>query len=260
MVSRPIYIEKELFILSISKNRKALSSLLIVILVVAVVVVAVGAVAVYYWVLPGNLKTETMEFSDFTTVEVGSAFEMNITQSNLFSVKITAGENIFDRIQVTQTGATLKIDVALGLGISSGKAEITMPELDTLILSGATRGTVEGFNSSNPFVLALSGASSLKMTDTNVGDAEIEVSGASTLNAVGTAGNLVALIEGASNVDLTDFPVNDADVNLSGASSATINLDGKLDAELSGASNLKYIGDPTMGAINITGASTINKK
>jgi hypothetical protein len=61
-------------------------------------------------------------------------------------------------------------------------------------------------------------------------------------------------------VDLTDFPVNDADINLSGASRATINLDGKLDAELSGASNLEYIGDPTMGDINIAGASTINKK
>jgi hypothetical protein len=231
-----------------------------VILVVAVVVVAVGAVAVYYWVLPGNLKTETMEFSDFTAVEVGSAFEVNITQSNSFSVKITAGENIFDRIQVTQTGATLKIEVTPGLGISNGKAEITMPELDTLILSGATRGTVEGFNSSNPFVLALSGASSLEMTNTNVGDAEIEVSGASTLNAEGTANDLVALVSGASNVDLTDFPVNDADINLSGASRATINLDGKLDAELSGASNLEYIGDPTMGDINIAGASTINKK
>lgn len=246
--------------MGILKNRKALSSLLIVILVVAVVVVAVGAVAVYYWVLPGNLKTETMEFSDFTAVEVGSAFEVNITQSNSFSVKITAGENIFDRIQVTQTGATLKIEVTPGLGISNGKAEITMPELDTLILSGATRGTVEGFNSSNPFVLALSGASSLEMTNTNVGDAEIEVSGASTLNAEGTANDLVALVSGASNVDLTDFPVNDADINLSGASRATINLDGKLDAELSGASNLEYIGDPTMGDINIAGASTINKK
>jgi hypothetical protein len=231
-----------------------------VILVVAVVVVAVGAVAVYYWVLPGNLKTETMEFSDFTAVEVGSAFEVNITQSNSFSVKITAGENIFDRIQVTQTGATLKIEVTPGLGISNGKAEITMPELDTLILSGATRGTVEGFNSSNPFVIALSGASSLEMTNTNVGDAEIEVSGASTLNAEGTANDLVALVSGASNVDLTDFPVNDVDINLSGASRATINLDGKLDAELSGASNLEYIGDPTMGDINIAGASTINKK
>ena len=246
--------------MNILTNRKALSSLLIVILVVAVVVVAVGAVAVYYWVLPGTLKTETMEFNDFTAVEVGSAFEVSITQSNLFSVKITAGENIFDRIQVTQTGVTLKIDVTPGLGISNGKAEITMPELNTLILSGATRGTVEGINSSNPFVLALSGASVLEMTNTNVGDAEIEVSGASTLNAEGTGGDLVALIEGASNVDLTDFPVNDADVNLSGASRATINLDGKLDAELSGASNLEYIGEPTMGDINISGASTINKK
>ena len=171
--------------MSISKNRKASSSLLIVILVVAVVVVAVGAVAVYYWVLPGNLKTETMEFSDFTAVEVGSAFEVSITQSNLFSVVIIADEKIIDQIEVTQTEDTLKIGFEPGVisGTLFRKAEITMPELDTLILSGATRGTVDRFNSSNLFVLALSGASSLEMTDINVGDAEIEVSGGTTLNA-----------------------------------------------------------------------------
>ena len=233
------------------------------ILVVAVVVVAVGAVSVYYWFLPGTLKTETMEFNDFTDVNVGSAFEVIITQSNSFSVVITADEKIIDQIEVTQTEDTLKIGFEPGVisGTLFRKAEIAMPELHTLILSGATRGTVEGFNSSNPFVLALSGASVLEMTDITVGDAEIEVSGASTLNAIGgTAGDLVALVSGASTVDLEDFPVNDADVNLSGASRATINLDGKLDAELSGASNLEYIGEPTMGDINISGASTINKK
>lgn len=40
----------------------------------------------------------------------------------------------------------------------------------------------------------------------------------------------------------------------------TSNLEGRLDAEVSGASSLQYLGDPTMGDINTSGASTINKK
>jgi len=243
-------------------NRKALSSLLIIIIVAAVVVTVVGAVVVYFWFLPGNLKTEEMEFSGFTAVEVGEAFEVSITQSSSFSVVITADEKIIGNIEVTQTENTLKIGLDPGVisGVLFRKAEITMPELDSLILSGATRGTAEGFSSSNVFTLGLSGASSLQMSDINMGDAEIEVSGASTLNASGTANDIVALVSGASDVDLSDFPVNDVDVNLSGASRATVNLDGRLDAELSGASTLEYIGDPTMGDINTSGDSTINKK
>lgn len=243
-------------------KRKALSSILIIIIVSAIVVVVLGAVVVYFWLWSGNLKTEEMEFSDFTAVEVGWAFEVSITQSSSYSVIITADEQIFDNIEVTQTGNTLKIGLEPGTypGGLFRKAEITMPELDKLILSGATRGTVEGFSTSNPFVLGLSGASSLEMVNIDVGDAEIEVSGASTLNARGTANDIVSLVSGASNVDLSNFPVTNVDITVSGASLATINLDGRLDAEVSGASTLQYIGDPTMGDINTSGGSTINKK
>ena len=135
-----------------------------------------------------------------------------------------------------------------------------MPDLNKLILSGATRGTVEGFSNSNTFVLGLSGASSLEMNNINVGDAEINVSGASTLDAKGTANDLFSLVSGASNVDLSNFPVNNADINVSGASRATINPDGILDADITGASTLEYIGEPTMRDISTAGSSTIKKK
>ena len=41
---------------------------------------------------------------------------------------------------------------------------------------------------------------------------------------------------GASELDLVDFLINNAEVKLGGASNATLNLAGRLDANLSGAS------------------------
>lgn len=248
--------------MNLLRNRKAVSSLLIVILVVAVVVVAIGAFAIYYWFLPGNLKTETMEFSDFTAIEVGSAFEITITKADTYNVKITAGERVFDRIQVTQTGDTLKIEVTPGfiLGTFSAKAEITMPVLDKLVLSGATKGTANGFKGTKQFVVNLSGASSIELTNFELGNVDAELSGASHLTAVGTGNDLVSDVSGASNLDLTNFLVNDANVSLSGASHATVKLDGRLDVEASGASSMEYIGEPTLGNINTSGLSTVKKK
>ena len=98
------------------------------------------------------------------------------------------------------------------------------------------------------------------MTDINVGDAEIEVSGASTISAVGAANDLSSFVSGASHVDLSNFSVNNADVNVSGASRVTINLEGILDYDVSGASTLEYIGNPTMGDTNTSGASTVKQK
>jgi len=229
----------------------------------------------------GNLVTEEMDFSGFTRVEAGYAFEVEITQSDSYSVSITADDNLFEYIQVSKEGETLKIGrkPALSYISTTLRAKITMPDLYELSLSGATRGTVQGFSSSHDFILDLSGASSLDMVemsagdvefdisgasrvtgDITAGDAEFDVSGASTVQLEGSATDIVVDASGASRAELAAFPVNNVDVTLSGASSGTVNLDGRLDADLSGASKLSYIGEPTMGTINTSGASTLSKK
>ena len=158
-----------------------------------------------------NLRTEEMQFSDFTAVAVGWAFNVIITQSSSYSVIITADEKLFDDIQVTKTGDTLKIGLKSGLFMGSRlksllskvrRAEITMPDLHELDLSGAARGVVKGFTSSHKFDLDLSGASSLEMDDMSVGDIEVGLSGASRLNAKGIAKNLLMTASGASHSDL----------------------------------------------------------
>ena len=97
----------------------------------------------------GNLETRQFNYSDFTEVEVSSAFEFEIARSDSYDVSITADDNLSEYIQVSQAGKTLKIDietVSLQWPVTL-KAEVTMPQLRRLELSGATRGTVSGFSS-----------------------------------------------------------------------------------------------------------------
>ena len=226
----------------------------------------------------GNLDTQEMDFSGFTRVEVGYAFEVEIVRSDSYTVSITADDNLFEYIQVSKEGETLKVGLkpAFRYTFTTLRAEITMPDLYELQLSGAAHGTVEGFSSSHDFILDLSGASSLDMVDMSAGDiefdisgasrvtgditagdADFDVSGASSVQLQGSTSDIVIDASGASHVELADFPVNNADVTLSGASRSTVNLDGRLDADLSGASHLTYIGTPTLGIIDTSGGSTI---
>ncbi len=136
-----------------------------------------------------------------------------------------------------------------------------MPELYELELSGGTHGTIEGFSSSHEFVAELSGGSSLSGDFTTSGDAQFTLSGGSHLIRLdGAANDLRISASSGSSLGLSDFYVHDASVNLSGGSHATINLDGRLDADLSGGSHLLYIGDPTMGDIDTSGGSTVSRK
>ncbi len=238
----------------------------IIIAIVAVVAVICTVLIIRVWpgVLTGsgNLETEEYAFANFTRVEVSSAFVFEIKQSGSYGINVTADDNVIDYVQVTQDGQTLKISVGgapRSFRLVTLKASVTMPELSRLTVSGACSGTVSNFNSTEAVSIAVSGASRVT-GDITAADIGFDVSGASTVQLEGSADDMVAVVSGACTFNLDDFTVNDADVNVSGASTGTINLNGRLDANVSGASTLLYIGDPIMGTIDVSGASTLREK
>ncbi len=254
-------------------QRKPMSILAIVsiVLLVAVVVATVLAAAFFLgaWhpfgqvVGSENLVTQEKFFKDFSVVEVGSGFDVEIRHSSSCSIKITADDNVIDYVEVFKTGDRLTIRLRLGYSYQSVtlRGRITMPELHAVELSGGTHGTVDGFSSSHEFVAELSGGSHLSGTFTISGDAQFTLSGGSHLRDLdGAANGLRISASSGSHLDLSEFLVHDARVNLSGGSHGTINLDGRLDADLSGGSHLSYIGDPTMGDIDTSGGSTVSRK
>ncbi len=238
-------------------------------IIIAAVVVAVAVISTVLilegWpgglVGSGNLETETYAFTDFNKVEISSAFEFEIEQSSSYSIEITVDDNIMEYVRVSQDGQTLKIGLrpATWIGPATLKASVTMPELNGLDISGASRGTVSDFISTEDLDIMVSGASRVT-GDIVAGNVDFDISGASTVQLEGSASDMDANVSGASSLKLDDFIVNNADVDFSGASSGTINLNGRLDADLSGASRLWYIGEPTMGNIDTSGASSLSKK
>jgi hypothetical protein len=67
-------------------------------------------------------------------------------------------------------------------------------------------------------------------------------------------------VSGASNVDFEDCSIDDAELRVSGASTIKLGeVDKKIKADLSGASSLKYSGDPELEK-NISGASSIERR
>jgi hypothetical protein len=226
-------------------------------IIVIVAVVAVGSMA-STWPTPffpgpvvvfpgttvgsGNLATKQENFTGFTKVSLSSGFRYAITQSGSYSIKVTTDDNVLNYVQVTQMGNILSVGLVSGHGFQTTtlKVEITMPDITGLDLSAGTGGTVAGFSLSHDFSIASSAGSSAAIS--------------------GSASGLYLDASAGSHLDLSGFHVTSAHVDMSGGSWATINIDGRLDANLSGGSQLYYIGSPTMGSINSSGASIISKK
>jgi hypothetical protein len=231
---------------------------------VAVVLLA-GCTLYSQQALVGSGKSVTLEkdLSGFSRIDVSSAFQVDVTQSEDYSVVITVDEKVEPYLDVTVQGDTLRIAVrpglTLGLGAHPMQAKVTMPQLRGIELSGASRAAVGGFRSGEGLDTKVSGASQLH-GDIEAGDARFNVSGASRITLSGKGQKMALEASGASQADLSNFAVSEAAVEISGASKAVVNVSGKLDANVSGASTLRYVGNPTMGSINSSGASTIGRQ
>jgi hypothetical protein len=247
------------------------------------------------------MNTEHLNLSDFTELDIRGALHFQIVKSDSFGVALK--RSWYKLTRAFKNGEVLVVDDpwydVLGWFTPwiTPEAKVEMPELRQLRISGASRGTMAGFQSAQGFKLKVHGASRLN-GEINAGDSEIDVTGASKvelalsvkalkLRVVGASelsstiktdsanievvgasgikffgkmGDVVIRAAGASHLDIGEASVNNADIKLVGASRCSLNVDGKLDVELAGASKLIYGGNPVMGNVRIAGASSLNKK
>jgi hypothetical protein len=210
----------------------------------------------------GTIVTETPELNAFSAVSASHEFDVTIVAGPVFGVVVRADDNVMPHVEVGKNGDTLDLDLkesSYRLKNVTLEAEITMPKLLALRLSGASSASVSGFKSTEPFDARLSGASELEGTLFS-GRAEFRLSGASSATLAGAGGELMVQAAGASGAKLSAFTVTDAEVEASGASSVEVNVSGTLDASASGASKVVYSGKPTLGKTGTSGASSINAK
>ncbi len=229
----------------------------------------------------GNSETITKDYIGFNRLEVSHVFDVDISQGEEYSIVLRVDEEFLDYIDVSKRGTTLDIDLDdnYNYNYKDGllDASRTMPELVHIRQSGASKVSIDGFDSSDRFEAELSGATTLT-GELGAGDVKLELSGASklsgkyhvkqvdlnasgaskvTLSGSGTDLGLDA--SGSSVVDLSDFVVEDADITVSGSSEAVVNANGLIDADASGASRVYYFGDGEMGDVSTSGASTIQR-
>jgi RNA polymerase sigma factor (sigma-70 family) len=209
----------------------------------------------------GKKITRELKLSDFTSVDVGSAFEVEITQGKAFRVAITADDNVIPFVKAAKDGSALKIGLdseRRSFHNATLKAAVTMPHVEGLTVSGACQVTLAGFTSEKDCKLRLSGASTLK-GDLQAATVALVADGASRIALKGSAKKAKLSCHGASTLALAEFTLDSAGVTLTGASRATVRARSALDYHLSGASSLKYGGEPKIGKKQVTGASSATR-
>ncbi len=201
-----------------------------------------------------NYDYTTCKFSckGFTDLDLSGTVKVNLVKSDAYKVEVTLPRELEDYLLVRVEGGELKIGWKKNLpskffhknsGDWTCEAEIAMPELRELEMSGATSLQCnDTFDlGRGEFSLDLSGASKVYSLNVNAGKLEAEISGASFCEVTGDLG--------------------EAELELSGAAKSTfkINAD-RLEAEVSGAGNTTLDGAFGVAGIEVSGACVLHLK
>ncbi|MFP4377980.1 MAG: head GIN domain-containing protein [Spirochaetales bacterium] len=209
----------------------------------------------------GELVSREFDFDDFTDVEVGYNFEVTVRQSDSYRVAVTTDDNIMELLRIEQRGREVEFELQRGVNINptTVEIEILMPELRSISLSGSSEGSVTMELDGGSFDADLSGSSELRgrLAAERV---FLSLSGSSTVDLQGGADELEVDASGSSEVELYDFPVTRADASLSGASDLFVTVSEELSVDASGASTVRYRGNPGRVEADTSGGSSVREE
>jgi hypothetical protein len=205
----------------------------------------------------GRPVTQEYDLAGFDAVDASNGFQVTLAPGDGFSVKVTVDDNVTDYLVVEKHGDTLHIGLDNRGGWFSTRnlrAEVTLPELRQVGLSGGSSATMAGFPAVGSFTAELSGGSRLQ-GDVAAEDVSLTGSGGSRFVLAGSAQNLSVSGSGGSRAELAELVAQQANMDLSGGSQASIQVVGELNYNISGGSRLTYGGDPAIGRSDASGGS-----
>lgn len=207
----------------------------------------------------GTSETISYDFDSFDEVDIGSAFEAEITiEPGTPSVEITMDDNLFEHLDVSVNNGRLKIEMDDGMYDTKvdPRVVISMPAITELDVSGATDTKLTGLDEET-FTMDISGAANAKV-DGSAARLTIDASGASSLEFDGSSDEIRLDASGASSVDLGDVPAETVEVDLSGASSTELGDVSEVSGEVSGAASLD-VPDGANVSVSTSGAGSIDR-
>jgi hypothetical protein len=211
----------------------------------------------------GEIETMEYDFSDFDVVEASYTFDVDIQYADAYSVVVRADAEIVEYLDVSMMRSRLHLGLKSGYNYNFSnvtlEADVRMPSLARVALSGASSAYLSGFESRDSLHVDLSGSSDV-YGDIIAGNANFDLSGASEIELYGSCASLDIDASGSSVVDLTDFYAENVDVFASGASDVKVWTDGRLNVDASGDSDVYYEGDADLGSINTSGTSSVRER
>jgi len=184
------------------------------------------------------------------------------------TMDISGSSNISGNLTAADTQINVSSSSRLDMELITGKTSLTF--------SGSSRGsgsltaadtTINVTGSSSTNIAMKTGNATFSASGSSyidgiliALDSDFNLTGSSHSNLQGTTGDVTIFASGSSYVNFLGLILHSADVTLQSSSHAIVNTDGALDINISGSSILDYYGHPSIGTVNVSSSSKLNRK
>ena len=204
-----------------------------------------------------NVTTIDYEVNDFTAIDVGAAFKVNLILAEAPMVRIETDENLHEQITVTVRGGKLTIG---SKGISNPTkldVQIFYTNLTAVDISGAANLTASNTIDAKEFLMDISGAAKASLA-VEVEQLITNISGAARATLEGSANTHITEVSGAGNLMAVNLVTDITRAKVSGAGKAKVTATSKIDSDVSGAGKLEYYDGKSLVRVGREGQFSIH--
>ena len=212
----------------------------------------------------GQMKKETREVGDFTSLSSKGSMNVDITYGNSNSIQIEADENLLPYIETTVENGKLTIQSKKKVNLkpkSKMTVHVSMTKINSLQLSGS--GNIDGdgaFTNSGKTDIGISGSGNIKLKFGSFGDLDLALSGSGNMDLKGAAtNNITAAVSGSGNIECSDISSNDVEAKISGSGNIKVYANKSIDAKISGSGNVFYRGGASNISSKVAGSGKVIK-
>jgi hypothetical protein len=221
-------------------------------------IVAGGAAPPVEEPVTDNGRGEVRDVRDFQEVALEGVGTLVIEQGDTESLTIDAEPKVLQRIETEVVNGKLTIRPDRSFKTREPITySLTVKQLTGIELAGA--GRVEAAQlSSDQFRIAANGAGAVAIDNLTANTLDVTAAGNVQAALAGTVDSQTVVVSDAAKYAAANLASRLASVTASGAAQIVVNVSESLDAHVSGAAHVEYIGDPDVTE-DVSGAGSLNK-
>lgn len=213
----------------------------------------------------GTIETQSRDVTAFSAIKIEAPVDVKIkfVAGTTPGIQFKGYPNVLKEIKTEVESGVLRIyndDLIHFRNNEEIAAEITVPTLNALTISGVSDVDMQGKLVTGGFDIVVVGAGDIIIESINADALNVTLSGAGNLQVKGGEVNKVNYeVTGAGEIASFPLQCKEATVTVTGMGDVDISVADKLDASVTGAGDINYKGHPSLNT-RITGAGSVNEE